>query len=292
MYYRRKILLALLETFDGRLEKLQLQKLLLLFTKLQEKPDFHFVPYKYGCFSFQANADLGTLCTYDLVATTESNWTKKTSETYTHTLRKPDLERLRAIQMQYKNKTADELIKATYIKFPYYAIKSKIAHQVLNEAEYAKVTALQPINEIQKLYTIGYEGLSLEEYLNKLLKYDVKVLCDVRKNAFSMKYGFSKSQLKTACEGLGMQYVHLPTLGIDSADRQNLLTTQDRTKLFQQYCAEVLTVTQTAQNQLIELLAQHKRVAITCFEAQSCDCHRHHLAGVISQNSEFQTQHI
>jgi hypothetical protein len=46
MYYRRKILLALLEIFDNKLEKISLQKLLMLVTKQQEKPDFHFVPYK------------------------------------------------------------------------------------------------------------------------------------------------------------------------------------------------------------------------------------------------------
>jgi hypothetical protein len=58
LYYRRKILLALLEAFEGRLGKIDLQKLLLLFSKLQNKADFHFVPYQYGCYSYQANWDL------------------------------------------------------------------------------------------------------------------------------------------------------------------------------------------------------------------------------------------
>jgi len=61
MYYRRKILLAILEAFGGELEKLQLQKLLMLFSEEQEEKAFHFVPYKFGCFSFQANADLSTM---------------------------------------------------------------------------------------------------------------------------------------------------------------------------------------------------------------------------------------
>ena len=49
MYYRRKILLALLEAFDNKLDKISLQKLLMLLSKEQLKPDFHFVPYKFGC---------------------------------------------------------------------------------------------------------------------------------------------------------------------------------------------------------------------------------------------------
>lgn len=34
------------------------------------------------------------------------------------------------------------------------------------------------------------------------------------KNPISMKYGFSKSQLQNACEGVGISYNHFPDLGI------------------------------------------------------------------------------
>ena len=37
MYYRRKILLALLETFDNRLEKISLQKLLMLVSAINKQ---------------------------------------------------------------------------------------------------------------------------------------------------------------------------------------------------------------------------------------------------------------
>ncbi|HBN05224.1 MAG TPA: hypothetical protein DD434_05475, partial [Bacteroidales bacterium] len=64
MYYRRKILLALLSLFGGKLTAKQLQKYLFLFTRLQDTKSFDFVPYHYGCFSFQANQDIATLTTY------------------------------------------------------------------------------------------------------------------------------------------------------------------------------------------------------------------------------------
>ena len=67
MYYRRKILLSLLENFDGQLNKTSLQKLLFIYTRWQEKKAFDFVPYKYGCYSFQAIQDLKTLGKYGLV---------------------------------------------------------------------------------------------------------------------------------------------------------------------------------------------------------------------------------
>lgn len=58
MFYRRKLLLSLLEIFGNELEKIRLQKLLFLLTKKQVKQDYEFVPYKFGCYSFSANADL------------------------------------------------------------------------------------------------------------------------------------------------------------------------------------------------------------------------------------------
>ena len=61
LYYRRKILLALIEAFDGHLTAKQLQKYLFLFTRKQEEKAFDFIPYYYGCFSFQANQDIMTL---------------------------------------------------------------------------------------------------------------------------------------------------------------------------------------------------------------------------------------
>jgi hypothetical protein len=64
MYYRRKILLALIERIGGELKPTHFQKLLLVFTRRQQKPAFEFVPYRYGAFSFQARADMATMIKY------------------------------------------------------------------------------------------------------------------------------------------------------------------------------------------------------------------------------------
>ena len=65
MYYRRKILLSILERSKNQtITKLSLQKILFLFSKKQTNPVFDFVPYKQGCFSFQANKDLSVLETH------------------------------------------------------------------------------------------------------------------------------------------------------------------------------------------------------------------------------------
>jgi uncharacterized protein YwgA len=58
MFYRRKAILSLLQLFDGQLEKIRLQKLLFLFAQRQAKAEYDFIPYKFGCYSYSANADM------------------------------------------------------------------------------------------------------------------------------------------------------------------------------------------------------------------------------------------
>lgn len=287
MYYRRKILLALLEVFNNKLNKISLQKLLMLVSKQQIKPDFYFVPYKYGCYSFQATADLQTMSKYNQIGLQGNDWVKTDPEHYILSLKERDREAIRYIKQMYGNKTSDELIQLTYRKYPQLAINSVLAKEKLSAEEYRKVMEARPQSNMTILFTIGYEGVSLEEYLNKLILNDVKVLCDVRKNSYSMKFGFSKSQLQAACNGVGIEFIHMPQLGIDSDKRQILNTQADYDKLFEQYRTDVLSQTQEYQVRLIDLLTKNKRIALTCFEADICQCHRKHLADAIVKHPSF-----
>jgi uncharacterized protein (DUF488 family) len=294
MYYRRKILLALLQAFDNKLDKISLQKLLMLFTKLQANPDYHFVPYKFGCFSFQANADLSTMVKYGQIGELGKSWQKTDKADYLSEVEESDRRAMRNIKTLYGGKTKDELIRITYIKYPYFALNSSIAHEVLSTDEYKSVTLTRAKFNNTVLFTIGYEGISLEEYLNKLIINGINVLCDVRKNPLSMKYGFSKSQLQNACEGVGIKYVHSPDLGIDSDKRQELNSQSDYDKLFRLYRKDILSKTIPQQNDLLELLKTNKRIALTCFEANINQCHRKHLAETISKlpGFDYELKHI
>ena len=294
MYYRRKLLLALLEVFNDKLDKISLQKLLMLVTNLQQNPDYHFVPYKFGCYSFQANADLSTMIKYNQVISEENIWIKTDKISYLQNLKDKDRQAILSVKLLHGNKNADELIKFTYIHFPYFAVNSLVAKERLNTEQYQKVVDARPKSNSSILYTIGYEGISLEEYLNKLITNDIKVLCDVRKNAASMKYGFIKSQLQKACEGVGIKYVHIPELGIESDKRQELNSQKDYDRLFDNYRSGTLSETNEYQEQIISFLHENKRVALTCFEANVDQCHRKHLAEAIVHlpNFKYQLKHI
>jgi uncharacterized protein (DUF488 family) len=288
MYYRRKILLSLIQVFEGELEKIQLQKLLFLYTRFQkERKTYDFVPYKYGCFSFQANSDLSTLKKYGIVSETTKSWKKEDDVSYLNELTKEDKKIISDFRIIYANKSSDDLIKLTYKRYPYFAINSTIAKDYLDETEFENLNNYRSFEEETILFTIGYEGISLESYLNKLIKSNIKVLCDVRKNALSMKYGFSKTQLKNACNGVGIEYVHIPEVGIDSDQRQELKTQNDYDCLFEEYKENNLKKSIDSQTEILNLLIQNKRIALTCFEADICQCHRKHLSEAITNLKDF-----
>lgn len=292
MYYRRKVILALLQTFGDSLGKTQLQKLLLLFTQKQEKKDYHFVPYKYGCYSFQAAADISTMSKYAQVEVTNKGIVKKDAADYISLLKEKDRVLLRQLYMLHGTKTYKDLIHHTYKQYPYYAIHSEIAERYLNKEELTKVARFKPTASKIILYTIGYEGISLEQYLNILIGKDVKVLVDVRNNPMSMKYGFTKSQLLNACNSVGIQYMHFPEVGIVSEQRQELTCQKDYDRLFEKYRKETLPRTLSVQEKIFNLLVQKKRIALTCFEANSCQCHRKHLAEAITGLPEWKYELI
>lgn len=294
MYYRRKVILSILETFGGKLEKFQLQKLLMLFSIQQKTASYYFVPYKFGCFSFQANADLATMRKYEWVEEGEKYWKKTTTQSYINELKEKDKASLAELKKYFIGKSSDYLIKHTYRNYPYYAINSSIAEQILSEEELDKVKRKMPRSSKKALFTIGYQGISIEQYINQLIKADVKVLCDVRKNSFSMKYGFSKSQLKMACEGVGIQFIHIPEVGIVSDKRKTLSTQKDYDLLFEDYKKTVIPKTINQQETILNLVQKHHRVAITCFEKDICQCHRKHLAEAICHlpNFDYELIHL
>ncbi|MEC5145659.1 DUF488 domain-containing protein [Chitinophaga sp. 180180018-2] len=283
MYYRRKLTLALLQKFGGTLGKTSFQKLMLLLTKQQERPDYHFVPYKYGCFSFQAMADISTMEKYEQVAQDSHGIRKTDTADYIIQLKENDQKALNQLFLLHGKKNYKDLIKYTYNKYPFYAINSEIADRYLTEDDLKIVRQHRPQSNHTILYTIGYEGITLEEYLNKLIVKDVKVLVDVRNNPLSMKYGFSKSQLVNSCRSVGIEYIHIPEVGIVSEQRQELKSQKDYDNLFAKYCQVNLPSTLTEQKQILQLLKSKARIALTCFEANICQCHRKHLAEAITR---------
>lgn len=298
MYYRRKIILNLLDRFDGDMTAKRFQKLLFLMTRSQENKSFDFLPYRYGCYSFRASQDLHTMANQGLIQIIDKPEGSEILLNYMPNeasgLTLMDSAIIDTLRVQYGSLSQDELIKYTYTKYPFYAIRSVMAKDLLSPEEFSMVHAQERHYNEPALFTIGYEGISLEKYINKLLINDVRVLCDVRKNAYSQKYGFTKGTLKMACEGVGIKYVHVPQLGIESEERQDIKTQDDYDRLFERYEATTLKNNWEYVLQVREIIRENGRVALTCFEANPKQCHRSRVAKALMalQDQDYRLTHI
>jgi uncharacterized protein (DUF488 family) len=128
-----------------------------------------------------------------------------------------------------------------------------------------------------KLWTIGYEGRALPEFLDLLRRAGVTVLADVRRTPISRKKGFSKGTLKKALEEVDIRYEPFPELGIASERRKAVRTPEQRDALFAAYARE-LSRHKDALARLRSLIRSRERVALLCFERDPADCHRSRTA--------------
>ena len=284
LFNRQKLLLALLESLGGDAGATDFQKHLFLFTRLYERErSFEFVPYRFGCYSFQAAADKRKLISQGRLLD-KPNWRlADPTLSYWRILSKHEQNGLNAYVEQHGELTGKRLIRHVYTNYPYFATRSEIAKKYLSDAEFEQIVAARPKKRRKSVFfTIGYEGQSIESYLNRLIENDVRLLVDVRKNPLSRKYGFSKGVLSSLCDAFGITYCHFSSLGIPSEQRQNLDAQDDYERLFEQYERDVLAEESDSIQQLVELVAEYKRLAITCFEREHTQCHRDRVAKAVA----------
>jgi len=262
-------------------------KLLFLYTREgQPTASYDFVPYRFGCFSFTSYADKRRLMEQGLIDEDENNW-KLTDKgrCVARTGERSPLPMAR-FATQYKDLRGNALVADVYRRYPYFATRSEIVEKVLLKKEdRTRVESARPPRQTPGLVTLGYESKTLEGYLNQLLQDGVTLLCDVRRNPLSRKYGFSKSTLSHACEGVGIRYEHLPELGIPSEQRQDLETQADYDQLFANYEQTTLPEqTQTLAKIAGWIQAEGQRVALTCFELLPHHCHRHCVSDALHKS--------
>ena len=285
LFERQKCLLALVDALGGDVSGLDFQKLLFLYCReVEPSPSYEFVPYRFGAFSFTSYADKRRLIEQGLLANEERGWRLTPEGRAAARVASATRVRMDHFARRYSSLRGDALVAESYRRHPYYAIRSEMAERVLAGDELAMlaIAAARPAPARPGLCTIGYEGRTLEGYLNRLLQDGVTLLCDVRRNAFSRKYGFSKGTLSKACEGVGIRYEHLPELGIASEERRELITQADYDALFAVYERESLPHQAEPLAQIRSWVKGGERVALTCFEALPHQCHRHCVAEALA----------
>lgn len=263
VYKRQRFLLDFIRQLDGGASATDIQKLIFLHCQGDNDPFYEFIPYKFGPYSFQLAEDIEILRRDHYIEYNNPTY-YAVGEYQPISLFSPATER------------GNNLIRKVYKEYPYYAINSEILGRLFKRDEISKFQAEK--SNLRKptkmLFTIGYEGKSLESFVNKLIQNDIHLLCDVRRNPLSRKFGFSKAKLQHVLENVGIKYVHIPEVGIDSEKRTSLNTLRDYDVLFDEYKSNLHTITRYL-DYIARLLDDDHRIALMCYEEDPRICHRH-----------------
>ncbi len=273
-YYRRKLLLALIEVFDGNLSNTDCEKLLFNFCKVTGKNYYDFFPYYFGPFSFVSYYDKRRLTEQGLLKQAQ-DFQLNTKHSYLEELEPSDKQVL--IELKMSGLRGNRLIRKTYKENPLYTVRSEILIDLFDAQEIRQIQIAWNTDKTPLVFTLGYEGLTIDAFLNKLIASNIMAVVDIRSNPQSMKYGFSKKSFSDYIEKAGIKYFHIPELGVPSTMRKGLGINTSHEQLFQKYETDLLPKQKDAQIKLLDLIDAYTRVVLVCFEADPFSCHRRTL---------------
>jgi uncharacterized protein (DUF488 family) len=122
------------------------------------------------------------------------------------------------------------------------------------------------------VYTIGYEDLRIEQFINKMRENEIDTVVDVRLTPSSRRAGFSKSCLAKALAAVGIGYVHERDLG-NPADNRDAFRKGPLEEGRQRMRVRLENGSGEALQRLVER-AKGERVAVLCVEVSDARCHR------------------
>lgn len=169
--------------------------------------------------------------------------------------------------------------------------KAQVAMQAVQTALPKAPVEKDPLAPTQ-LYTIGYGGKDLDEFVQLLLDNQVTTLVDVRDSVTShYKPAFEGSYLAKTVEAMGIRYVHLKVLGVPYVVRTPYINGYITTDAFRGwYHWNVKENSQDVYGALISLV-QDGTVALMCAEQyalpcgeQAHTCHRAILADELQED--------
>jgi uncharacterized protein (DUF488 family) len=136
-----------------------------------------------------------------------------------------------------------------------------------------------------RIFTIGYEGTTVPEFIAALQKAGVERVIDVRALPLSRRPGFSKSPLRAALEEADIEYVHLKALGTP-AEGRTAARAGRHAALERIYAGQLELPEAIAQSAQMLDLAREKPSALLCMEREPEHCHRTLLLNAVAPDAE------
>lgn len=135
-----------------------------------------------------------------------------------------------------------------------------------------------------RIYTIGYEGATMAEFLAALKGAGVMRVIDVRALPLSRRPGFSKSPLKAALSEAGIDYVHLKALGTPANGRSAARAGRQE-DLERIYAGQLELPEAIVHAEQMKELATERPSALLCYEREPAQCHRSLLLAAVASDA-------
>src|SRR3569833_2332559 len=136
-----------------------------------------------------------------------------------------------------------------------------------------------------RIFSIGYEGTTVGEFIAALKQAGVQRVIDVRALPLSRRPGFSKSPLRAALDEAEIEYVHLKALGTP-ADGRAAARAGRHADLERIYAGQLELPEAMAQSAQMLDLAREKPSALLCMERDPAHCHRTLLLDAVAADAE------
>ena len=136
-----------------------------------------------------------------------------------------------------------------------------------------------------RIFTIGYEGATVGEFIAALRTAGVQRVIDVRALPLSRRPGFSKSPLSASLDEAGIEYVHLKALGTPAEGRAAARAGR-QAELERIYAGQLELPEAIAQSAQMLDLAKEKPSAVMCMERDPAQCHRTLLLKAVAGGAE------
>ena len=137
-----------------------------------------------------------------------------------------------------------------------------------------------------RIFTIGYQGATVAEFIATLKNAGVERVIDVRALPLSRRPGFSKSPLKAALGEAGIEYVHLKALGTPAEGRAAARAGR-YADLERAYAGQLELPEAIAQSAQMLALAAEKPSALLCMEREPAHCHRTLLLSAVAPDADI-----
>ncbi len=135
------------------------------------------------------------------------------------------------------------------------------------------------------LYTIGYEGRTIDSFIEQLKISEISRIIDVRDIPVSRKKGFSSVPLKETLESNGIKYIHIKSLGSPATFRKKLKEDGDYDyffKAYSEYLSENIEIIKDVYRFILDGVN-----CIMCFERLFNQCHRSIITDKIKEISNI-----